>query len=160
MMFRTYSTRASDVEPKWHVIDAADQILGRLASQVAQVLKGKHKVIYVPHLNVGDYVVVVNAAKVRVTGEKLKQKFYYRHSGYPGGFKSVALEEWMAKHPTRVIEHAVRGMLPHNALGRAMFRRLKVYAGEEHPHEAQVNAGKRQHASADAVSESAQEPKV
>ena len=143
MMFRTYSTKASDIKAEWHVVDATGQILGRLASQVAQLLRGKHKAIYAPHLNVGDYVVVVNAAKVQVTGKKMKQKLYYRHSGYPGGLKSVSLEGLLARHPTRVIEHAVRGMLPHNALGKAMFQKLKVYAGEVHPHQAQVKAGKQ-----------------
>jgi len=139
---KTYSTKANDIERQWHVIDASGKTLGRLATQVASLLKGKHKPIYVPHLDTGDYVIVLNAAKVRVTGKKLKQKTYYRHSGYPGGLKAVTYEEMMSAHPTRVIEHAVKGMLPHNRLGRAMFKKLKVYAGDNHPHQAQVAGAK------------------
>ena len=139
---KTYSTKADDIERQWHVIDASGKTLGRLATQVASLLKGKHKPIYVPHLDTGDYVIVLNAAKVRVTGKKLKQKTYYRHSGYPGGLKAVTYEEMMSAHPTRVIEHAVKGMLPHNRLGRAMFKKLKVYAGDNHPHQAQVAGAK------------------
>lgn len=135
---KTYSPRAADVVKEWHVIDASGQTLGRLASQIAQLLKGKHKVIYAPHMDVGDYVVVVNAEKVHVTGDKLESKRYYRHSGYPGGLRSVTLGTQLEKFPARVIEHAVKGMLPHNALGRAMMRKLKVYAGPAHPHGAQV----------------------
>jgi large subunit ribosomal protein L13 len=135
---KTYSTKAKDIERQWHVIDASGKTLGRLATQVATLLTGKHKPIYVPHLDTGDYVIVLNAAKVRVTGRKVKQKTYYRHSGYPGGIKAVTYEDMMAAHPTRVIEHAVKGMLPHNRLGRAMFKKLKVYAGDSHPHQAQV----------------------
>ncbi len=135
---KTYSTKASDIEREWHVIDASGKTLGRLASEVAQLLRGKHKPIYVPHLDTGDYVIVINADKVRVTGNKAKQKLYYRHSGYPGGLKSTSLAEMMESHPTRVIEHAVKGMLPKNPLGRAMFKKLKVYAGPNHPHQAQV----------------------
>jgi len=139
---KTYSTKADDIERQWHVIDASGKTLGRLATQVASLLKGKHKPIYVPHLDTGDYVIVLNAAKVRVTGKKLKQKTYYRHSGYPGGLKAVTYEEMMSAHPTRVIEYAVKGMLPHNRLGRAMFKKLKVYAGDNHPHQAQVAGAK------------------
>ena len=135
---KTYSPKAAEIERQWHVIDASGQTLGRLATQIAQLLKGKHKVYYVPHLDVGDYVVVVNAEKVRVTGDKLENKNYYRHSGYPGGLRVVNLATQLRLHPIRVIEHAVRGMLPHNALGRAMYRKLKVYAGPTHPHQAQV----------------------
>ena len=135
---KTYSTRAKDIERQWHVIDASGKTLGRLATQVATLLTGKHKPMYVPHLDTGDYVIVLNAAKIRVTGRKVKQKTYYRHSGYPGGIKAVTYEDMMAAHPTRVIEHAVKGMLPHNRLGRAMFKKLKVYAGDSHPHQAQV----------------------
>lgn len=160
MMFKTYSTKASDIKAGWHVVDAAGQTLGRLASQVAQRLRGKHKAIYAPHLNMGDYVVVVNAAKVQVTGKKMKQKLYYRHSGYPGGLKSVDLEKLLATHPTRVIEHAVRGMLPHNALGKAMFQKLKVYAGDAHPHQAQVNPAKQQQVQVQVSPESKVEPTV
>ena len=135
---KTYSTRSSDLTPQWHVIDASGKTLGRLASLVATLLMGKHKPIYTPNLNTGDFVIVVNAAKVRVTGNKAQQKVYYRHSGYPGGLKSVTLERMMQTHPTRVIQYAVKGMLPHNRLGRDMLRRLKVYAGDTHPHQAQV----------------------
>ncbi len=135
---KTYSTKAKDVERKWHVIDASGKTLGRLCTQIASLLLGKHKPTYVPYLDTGDYVIVLNAAKVRVTGKKTKQKAYYRHSGYPGGLKTEIYEDVMAAHPTRIIEHAVRGMLPHNRLGRAMFKKLKVYAGDEHPHQAQV----------------------
>ena len=135
---KTYSPKAAEIERRWHVIDASGQTLGRLATQIAQLLRGKHKVYYAPHLDVGDYVVVINAEKVRVTGNKLEEKLYYRHSGYPGGLKCVTLGSQLRAHPTRVIEHAVRGMLPHNALGRAMYRKLKVYAGPTHPHAAQV----------------------
>lgn len=140
---KTYSTRAGDIEHQWHVIDATDKILGKLATEVAQLLMGKHKTIFSPNLDTGDYVVVLNAAKVRVTGKKLKEKIYYRHSNYPGGLKSVSLEKLLQTHPERVIEHAVKGMLPHNKLGRAMFKKLKVYAGDKHPHEAQLSALKK-----------------
>ena len=140
----TYSTKASDLKPAWRVVDAEGQVLGRLASQVAQILKGKHNPLFVPHLNTGDFVIVVNAAKVAVTGNKLKQKRYYRHSGYPGGLRSINLEDSLARFPTRVFEHAVKGMLPHNPLGRAMLRRLKVYAGPTHPHAAQIKEAAKQ----------------
>ena len=140
---KTYSTKASDLKPAWHVIDASGKTLGRLASEAATLLMGKHKPIYSPHLNTGDFVIVLNAAKVRVTGRKAEQKIYYRHSGYPGGLKSASFAKMMETHPTRVIEHAVKGMLPHNRLGRDMLRRLKVYAGDVHPHEAQVGSRSR-----------------
>jgi large subunit ribosomal protein L13 len=135
---KTYSPKASEIVRQWHVIDASGQTLGRLATQIAQLLKGKHKPNYAPHLDVGDYVIVINAEKVRVTGGKLEGKKYYRHSGYPGGLKTVTLGTQLRAHPERVIEHAVRGMLPHNVLGRAMYRKLKVYAGPTHPHGSQV----------------------
>jgi len=141
---RTYSTKMSDIERKWHVIDASGKNLGRLATEAAVLLKGKHKPIYTPHLDVGDYVVIVNADKIEVTGKKLTQKIYYRHSNYPGGLKSVSLEKMLETHPTRAIEHAVKGMLPHNRLGAAMFKKLKVYAGAEHPHKAQVKAAEKE----------------
>ena len=141
---RTYSTKVSDIERKWHVIDASGKTLGRLATEAAVLLKGKHKPMYSPHLDVGDYVVVVNADKIEVTGKKLTQKIYYRHSNYPGGLKSVSLEKMLETHPTRAIEHAVKGMLPHNRLGAAMFKKLKVYAGAEHPHKAQVKAAEKE----------------
>ncbi len=139
---KTYSPKASDVERQWWVIDASGKTLGRLASDIAKLLQGKHKPMHSPSLDTGDFVVIINAAKIRVTGRKLEQKIYYRHSGYPGGLKSVTLAKLLDTHPTRVIEHAVKGMLPHNRQGRAMGRRLKVYAGDSHPHQAQVSAPK------------------
>ena len=135
---KTYFTKAKDVERRWHVIDASGKTLGKLATQVANLLMGKHKPTFVPYLDTGDFVIVLNATKVKVTGKKPKQKTYYRHSLYPGGLKAETYEEMMADHPTRIIEHAVRGMLPHTRLGRAMFKKLKVYAGDSHPHQAQV----------------------
>lgn len=134
---KTYVTKPDEVQREWFVVDASGKTLGRLATEVARILRGKHKPIYSPMIDVGDYVIVVNAEKVRVTGRKLTQKFYYRHSGYPGGFKQVSLRDMLARHPTRVIEYAVWGMLPKNALGRRMFKKLKVYAGPDHPHQAQ-----------------------
>ena len=131
---KTYSPKAKDIKHEWRVVDAENKTLGRMASQVASLLMGKHKSIYAPHIDTGDYIVVINAAKVKVTGKKAEQKIYYRHSGYPGGLKSPTFKEMFNKHPTRVIEHAVRGMLPKNRLGRAMFKKLKVYPGSEHPH--------------------------
>ena len=135
---KTYSAKMRDVRPAWHVIDATDQPLGRLATRVATLLRGKHKPIYQPNLPVGDFVVVINAERVRVSGDKAEAKTYYRHSQYPGGLKTVQFRQLMEKHPTRAVEKAVRGMLPHNSLGRKLFTRLKVYAGPEHPHAAQV----------------------
>ena len=134
----TATATANDLRPRWHVLDAQGQVLGRLSVQVAHLLKGKHKPNYSPHMLTGDFVIVINAGKVRVTGRKAEQKVYYSHSQYPGGLKEVPYESMMAKHPTRVVEHAVKGMLPHNRLGRQMFRRLKVYEDAEHPHESQV----------------------
>jgi large subunit ribosomal protein L13 len=134
---KTHSTKPSEIERQWYVVDAEGQTLGRLASEIAKILKGKHKPIYAPNLDTGDFVIVVNAKKVHVTGRKMDQKLYYRHSGYPGGLKSITLREQLSKHPTRVIRSAVRGMLPHNRLGRSMLRKLKVYAGDSHPHAAQ-----------------------
>ena len=134
---KTYAVRASEIEREWFVVDAEGKTLGRLASEIAKILKGKHKPIYSPHLDVGDFVIVINAEKVRVTGRKLDQKFYYRHSGYPGGLKSISLRDQLARHPTRVLRAAVRGMLPKNRLGRRMIKKLKIYAGKEHPHQAQ-----------------------
>jgi large subunit ribosomal protein L13 len=138
---KTYSTKASDIKREWHIIDASDKVLGRFATQVASLLMGKHKPMYSPNLDTGDFVVVINAAKVQVTGNKMKQKLYYRHSGYPGGLKSISLEKMMQTHPTRVIEHAVKGMLPHNRLGAKMFKKLKVYAGDTHPHPTPTKSG-------------------
>jgi large subunit ribosomal protein L13 len=137
---KTYSVKASDIKREWHVIDASDKILGRLATQVASLLMGKHKPTFSTHLDTGDFVVILNADKVRVTGKKAKQKIYYRHSGYPGGLKSNSLEKMMQTNPTRVIEYAVKGMLPHNRLGASMIKKLKVYVGDSHPHLAQTKA--------------------
>ncbi len=134
---KTYVTNPNEIERKWYVMDATGQTLGRLATRIAHRLRGKHKPIYSPSVDTGDYVIVVNAEKIHVTGRKLDQKIYYRHTGYPGGLKEIALRNLLQKHPTRVIEHAVRGMLPKNRLGRRMFKKLKVYAGPEHPHAAQ-----------------------
>jgi large subunit ribosomal protein L13 len=141
---KTYTARPADVEREWHVIDASGKTLGRLATQIARLLMGKHRPIFTPSQDTGDYVVVINADKVRVSGNKAKQKLYHRHSGYPGGFKSITLEKMMQEHPTRAVEHAVKGMLPHTRLGNVMRRRLRVYAGSEHPHLAQlkIDSGK------------------
>ncbi len=136
-MKRTYVTKPEDIQRDWYVVDATDQTLGRLASEVAQIVRGKHKPIYSPSIDAGDYVIVVNAQRVRVTGAKLDQKMYYRHSGYPGGLKEVSLRRMLEEHPTRVIKRAVKGMLPKNKLGRRMLKKLKIYAGPDHPHEAQ-----------------------
>jgi len=134
---RTFSPKAADIQRQWHVIDASDVVLGRLASHVAILLRGKHKPIYAPHLDTGDFVIVVNAEKVALTGNKLADKRAYRHSGYPGGISSVTYGELLAKRPERLVENAVKGMLPKNTLGRSMLRKLKVYAGPDHPHQAQ-----------------------
>lgn len=134
---RTFSARERDIEKKWYVVDAQGKTLGRLASEIVTILRGKHKPIYTPHIDCGDYVIVVNAEKVRVTGLKLDQKAYYRHSGYPGGLKTVTLRDQLKKFPERVIETAVKGMLPKNRLGQRMHKKLKVYAGPNHPHTAQ-----------------------
>lgn len=135
---KTYSTKMSDVTHAWHVLDATDQPLGRLASQAAALLRGKHKPVFQPNLPVGDFVVIVNAERVKVTGNKEEGKVYYRHSQYPGGLKTTKYRHQMEKFPTRAVEKAIKGMLPHNSLGRHLFTRLKVYAGPEHPHAAQV----------------------
>ena len=134
---KTYSAKPDSVMQDWFVVDADGKTLGRLAAEIAQRLRGKHKPEYTPHVDTGDYIVVLNADKVRVSGNKSKQKMYYSHSGYPGGLKSISFEKLRDKAPERVIETAVKGMLPKNPLGRAMFRKLKVYAGSEHPHTAQ-----------------------
>jgi len=135
---KTFSAKPQEVERKWFVVDAQGQTLGRLATRVATILRGKHKPIYTPHVDCGDYVVVVNADKINVTGRKLDQKIYYRHSGYPGGLKEVSLRRQLQTHPERVVEAAVKGMLPKNRLGRQMYKKLKVYAGPDHPHQAQL----------------------
>ncbi|MBP6681806.1 MAG: 50S ribosomal protein L13 [Halioglobus sp.] len=134
---KTFSAKAGEVNHDWFVVDAADKTLGRLASQIAHHLRGKHKPEYTPHIDTGDYVVVINAEKIRVTGAKAKDKLYHHHTGYPGGIKSISFEKLIDKAPERVIQGAVKGMLPRNPLGRAMFKKLKVYAGTEHPHAAQ-----------------------
>lgn len=134
---KTYFATNEQTEHKWYLIDASGQVLGRLATQIAMYLRGKHKPEYTPHVDTGDYVVVINAAEIKVTGNKEQEKVYYRHSGYPGGLKEMTFEKLHAKDPTRIIELALKGMLPKNPLGRAMLRKLKVYADAEHPHTAQ-----------------------
>jgi large subunit ribosomal protein L13 len=134
---KTYAVKASEIERNWWVVDAADQTLGRLATRIATLLEGKHKPTYSPHLDTGDHVVVVNAARIKVTGNKLVQKKYYRHSGYPGGLKEESLQALLGRKPELVIERAVKGMLPQNRIGRAMIKKLKVYGGADHPHQAQ-----------------------
>jgi len=133
----TFSPKPADVQRQWYVIDATDVVLGRLASHVATLLRGKHKPIFAPHVDTGDFVIVINADKVALSGNKLEQKKAYRHSGYPGGLRAVSYGELMEKRPDRAVEKAVKGMLPKNALGRKMVKKLKVYAGPEHPHQAQ-----------------------
>ena len=135
---KTYSAKAADIKREWHVFDASGKTLGRLATQIANLLMGKHKPIFTPNQDTGDFVIVINAKKVHVTGKKLTQKTYYRHSGYPGGLKSITLEKMLQTHPTRVIEYAVKGMLPRTKLGTAMRKKLKIYAGSTHPHQAQI----------------------
>ncbi len=134
---RTYSAKPGEVPRNWYLVDARGKVLGRLASEVATVLRGKRKPQFTPHVDTGDFVIVVNAEKVRLTGKKLKQKVYYRASGYPGGLKATTADDMLKKHPKRVIQHAVRGMLPKSKLGDALYRKLKVYAGDKHPHQAQ-----------------------
>jgi large subunit ribosomal protein L13 len=134
---KTYHAKAGAFEQEWLLVDATDMTLGRLASEVAQILKGKRKPIYTPHVDTGDFVIVVNASKIKVTGNKMSDKKYVRHTGHPGGLKEISLADQLAKFPERVVEHAVKGMLPKNTLGRAMGMKLKVYAGPEHKHQAQ-----------------------
>jgi large subunit ribosomal protein L13 len=134
---RTFSPTPADVKPEWLIIDANDIVLGRLASHVAALLRGKHKPTFAPHMDMGDFVIVINAEKVALTGSKLQTKLAYRHSGYPGGLTATTYSEMLEKHPTRAVEKAIRGMLPKNSLGRAQIAKLKVYAGPEHPHAAQ-----------------------
>ncbi|MCH7718806.1 MAG: 50S ribosomal protein L13 [Chloroflexi bacterium] len=150
---KTYSLKAKEVEVRWHVLDAEGRTLGRFASEVAQLLRGKYRPTYTPHMDNGDFVVIVNAAKVTTTGNKAEQKIYYRHSGHPGGLKETPLARMMETHPERVLQQAVKGMMPHNRLSRRLLRHLKVYGGPDHPHEAQVNAGSRSKESADGDSE-------
>ncbi|WP_210507382.1 50S ribosomal protein L13 [Naasia sp. SYSU D00057] len=136
-MTRTYTPRESEIQRNWLVIDATDIVLGRLASHAAALLRGKHKPTFAPHVDTGDFVIIVNAEKVALTGSKLAQKKAYRHSGYPGGLTATSYTELLEKHPTRAVEKAIRGMLPKNSLGAAQLKKLKVYAGPEHPHAAQ-----------------------
>ena len=135
---KSYTAKPADIERAWHLIDATDLTLGRLSSRIARLLMGKHKPMYTPHMDTGDYVVVINADKVRVTGRKAQQKVYHRHSGYPGGLKTTTLGKMMEEFPTRALEKSVGGMLPHTRLGSAMKKRLRVFAGAEHPHGAQI----------------------
>ena len=134
---RTYSAKPSDINREWFVVDADGMTLGRISTEIAKILRGKHKPQYTPHIDTGDFVVVVNAAKIKMTGNKMDQKIYYHHSGYIGGLKEKPIAKVMAQKPEATVFHAVKGMLPHNKLGRAMFKKLKVYAGADHPHEAQ-----------------------
>lgn len=134
---KTYFATSENTEQKWYVVDASGKVLGRLATQIAKVLRGKHKPEFTPHADAGDHVIVVNAAQIKVTGKKESDKVYYSHSGYPGGIKEITFDKMMQKDPTRILEIAVKGMMPKNPLGRAMLRKLKVYAGAEHPHVAQ-----------------------
>ena len=134
---RTYSPKAGEVTRTWHVIDAEDVVLGRLASQAASLLRGKHKTTFAPHIDTGDFVVIINADKVALTGAKLRDKIDYRHSGYPGGLRATSYADLLEQNPRRAVEKAVKGMLPHNKLGRQQLKKLKVYAGPDHPHQAQ-----------------------
>ncbi|MCH2485751.1 MAG: 50S ribosomal protein L13 [Gammaproteobacteria bacterium] len=133
----TFTAKPETVVQDWYLVDATDKVLGRLATQIATRLRGKHKPEYTPHVDTGDHIVIVNAAKIRVTGDKINQKKYYRHTGYPGGIKETVLSDELENNPERVIERAVKGMLPKNSLGRTMFRKLRVYAGPDHSHQAQ-----------------------
>lgn len=134
---KTFSAKSHEVKSDWYIIDATDKVLGRLAAEIAHRLRGKHKAEYTQHVDTGDYIVVTNAEKIRVTGRKQQDKMYYHHTGFPGGIKSINFAKLQLENPTRIIERAVKGMLPKNPLGRAMYRKLKVYAGNEHPHVAQ-----------------------
>ena len=136
-MIKTFIAKKEDVQRDWHVIDATDKVLGRMASRIAMILQGKTKPIYTPHVDTGDFVVVTNAKKIKLTGNKMKEKVYYTHSGYPGGFKEIPIKKWMEKHPDRIVTLAVKRMLPKTKLGSAMLKKLKVYAGPDHSHEAQ-----------------------
>lgn len=134
---KTYVPKPDEIEQKWFVVDAKGKVLGRLASQIATILRGKHKPIYSPHVDVGDHVIIINADKIRVTGKKAATKRYYRYTGYPGGLRFDTYSDLIKKYPERILEKAIWGMLPHNKLGRKMYKKLKVYAGDNHPHEAQ-----------------------
>lgn len=134
---KTYSAKPSEVERKWYVVDATGKTLGRLSVQIANILRGKHRPTFTPHVDTGDFVIVVNAEKIRVTGKKADQMVYQRYSGYPGGLKEIPYRQMLERHPERILEHAVKGMIPHNRLGRSVYGKLKVYAGPDHPHSAQ-----------------------
>ncbi len=136
-MTKTFIAKKEDVQRDWHVIDATDKVLGRMASRIAMILQGKTKPTYTPHVDTGDFVVVTNAEKIKLTGNKMDEKVYYTHSGYPGGFKEIPIKKWMEKHPDRIVNLAVKRMLPKTKLGSAMLKKLKVYAGSDHSHEAQ-----------------------
>jgi len=151
MKNRTYSLSSKDVDERWHVVDAADRPLGRVAAEVVHLLRGKYRPTYTPHMDNGDFVIVVNASKVKVSGAKSQQKIYYRHTGYPGGLRETPFERMLDQHPERIVRSAVKGMLPHNRLGRSILRHLKIYSGPDHPHEAQVNAGKNKKTKAEAT---------
>ncbi|MEE8443002.1 MAG: 50S ribosomal protein L13 [Dehalococcoidia bacterium] len=146
---KTYSAKPSEMEPLWHVMDATGRPLGRLAVEVARILQGKHRPTYTAHILTGDFVVIVNASQVGITGRKSEQKKYYRHSGYPGGLRTTTYKQMLDNHPDRIVRQAVKGMLPKNALARHMLKRLKVYAGADHPHEAQVTGALRRQAGSD-----------
>lgn len=135
---KTYSVKPKDIKREWHLIDASGKILGQVATEAARLLMGKHKPIFTRNIDTGDFVVIINAEKIQFTGKKAQQKLYYRHSGFPGGFRVIALQKMLETHPTRVIEHAVEGMLPHTRLGAQMIKKLKVYTGAEHPHVGQI----------------------
>jgi len=137
IILETYIPKLNEINQKWLVVDADGQILGRLASEVASILRGKNKPIFTPHMDVGDYVIIINAGKIRVTGKKAKTKKYYRHTGYPGGLRSDSYSDLIKSNPARILEKAIWGMLPHNKLGKKIYKKLKIYAGNEHPHEAQ-----------------------
>ncbi len=154
---KAYSAKPSEINPSWHVVDAAGRPLGRVASEVARILMGKHKPIYTPHLITGDYVVVINATQIGVTGRKPEGKQYFRYSGYPGGLKVMTLNEMLARHPDRVIKHAVWGMLPKNSLAKHILQRLKVYPGADHPHQAQIAESQKRQAKAQAQPKEAKE---
>ena len=134
----TYSAKKNEIDRSWYVVDAGDKVLGRLASKIATVLRGKHKSVFTPHVDTGDFVIVINAEKIHLTGNKLENKLYYKHSGYPGGIKVKTASEMLEKKPEEIIKHAVKGMLPKNRLGRQQFKKLKVYSGTDHPHESQM----------------------
>ncbi|MCR4288682.1 MAG: 50S ribosomal protein L13 [Candidatus Scalindua sp.] len=136
-MIKTYIAKKEDIQRDWYVIDATDKVLGRMASRIAMILQGKTKPIYTPHVDTGDFVIVTNAEKIKLTGNKMNEKVYYTHSGYPGGFKEHPIKKWMEKHPDRIVNLAVKRMLPKTKLGSAMLKKLKVYAGSDHSHEAQ-----------------------